>query len=175
MTDILNAFYELLRVTGHLRVSLQDTWMTVLLLTAFVWGAGPERVAISIWLMMHEISRYTAQDAGASLAATQAVWGDLNWNYFLLDLFLLVCFVGLALAANRRYVFWIAGAQIIAIMGHGVRVYADDITIFSYLLMVVGAGWLQIFLMTAGQIAHFRRKRGVYADWLWQVARPVRA
>ena len=171
MTEFFSALYELLRNTGLLRVSLQDTWMIVLLITAFVWGGGPEKIAIGIWLLMREIARYTAKDASKSIAATQEVWGGLNWNYFLLDCLLLVGFVSLALVANRRYVFWIAGAQVIVVMGHGVRVLSDDLTIFVYVLMVAGAGWMQIFMMTGGQIAHVRRKRGVYADWRWQVAR----
>lgn len=175
MGEFFDQLYDILRWTSEWRVSLQKTWTIALLITALLWCGGPEKVAISVWLGLTEFSRYLSINADDSPEATQALWSGVNWNFFLVDLLLLVGFVGLALFANRRYVFWIAGLQVIAVMGHGVRAYSDDLAIFVYGLIVMGAGWLQIFVMTAGQIAHVRRKRGIYADWIWQVRQPSAA
>ncbi|KEO88240.1 hypothetical protein EH30_02345 [Erythrobacter sp. JL475] len=175
MGEFFGQIYEILRMTSPWRISLQETWTIALLITALLWGGGPEKVAISVWLIVVEFSRYLSINTEKTPEATLALWSGVNWNSFLVDGLLLIGFVGLALIANRRYVFWIAGLQVIAVMGHVVRASTDDLMIFVYGLMVMGPGWLQIFAMTAGQIAHVRRKRGVYADWIWQVRRPVPA
>ena len=175
MGEFFGQIYEILRMTSPWRISLQETWTIALLITALLWGGGPEKVAISVWLIVVEFSRYLSINTEKTPEATLALWSGVNWNSFLVDGLLLIGFVGLALIANRRYVFWIAGLQVIAVMGHVVRASTDDLMIFVYGLMVMGPGWLQIFVMTAGQIAHLRRPRGVYSDWIWQVRRPVAA
>lgn len=175
MGEFFGQIYEILRMTSPWRISLQETWTIALLITALLWGGGPEKVAISVWLIVVEFSRYLSINTEKTPEATLALWSGVNWNSFLVDGLLLIGFVGLALIANRRYVFWIAGLQVIAVMGHVVRASTDDLMIFVYGVMVIGPGWLQIFVMTAGQIAHLRRSRGVYADWIWQVRRPVAA
>lgn len=175
MTEYFSLLYDILVWTGEWRVSLQDTWTISLLVTALLWGGGPEKVAISVWLIVIELGRYLSINVDDTPEAMRAVWSGVNLNYFLLDCLLLVGFIGLALVANRRYVFWIAALQVIAVMGHGTRAYSDDLAIFVYALLVMGAGWLQIFVMTAGQIAHARRERGIYADWIWQVRQPLAA
>lgn len=175
MAEFSSEIFNLVRWTSQWRVSLQETWTIILLVTALLWCGGPEKVAISVWLVLTELSRYLSINVEDTREAWQAVWSGVNSNYFLVDCLLLAGFVGLALVANRRYVFWIAGLQVIAVMGHVVRASTDDLMILVYWLMVIGPGWLQIFVMTAGQIAYLRRKRGVYADWIWQVRRPVAA
>ena len=175
MGDFFNQVYDILRLTGEWRVSLQDTWTIALLITALLWGGGPEKVAISVWLVLTELSQYLALNVENTPEAAYAVWSGVHWTYVVVDSLLLAGFVSLALVANRRYVFWIAGLQVIAVMGHVVRASTDDLMIFVYGLMVIGPGWLQIFVMTAGQIAHLRRPRGVYSDWIWQVRRPLAA
>ncbi|WP_416831245.1 MAG: hypothetical protein ACMUJI_14135 [Erythrobacter sp.] len=175
MADFFGEIFNILRWTSQWRVSLQDTWTIILLVTALLWGGGPEKVVVSVWLVLTELSRYLSINVENTPEAAQALWAGVNWNYLLVDCLLLAGFVGLALVANRRYVFWITGLQVIAVMGHVVRASTDDLMILVYGLMVIGPGWLQIFVMTAGQIAHFRRKRGVYADWIWQVRRRVAA
>lgn len=175
MADFFSQIYDILRLTSEWRVSLQDTWTIALLITALLWGGGPEKVVISVWLVLTELSRYLSINAENTLEANQALWSGVHSTYLLVDCLLLAGFVALALVANRRYVFWIAGLQVIAVMGHVIRANTDDLMIFVYGLMVIGPGWLQIFVMTTGQIAHLRRKRGVYADWIWQVRRPLAA
>ncbi|MFU7527826.1 hypothetical protein [Qipengyuania sp. ASV99] len=173
MAELFGEIFNILRSTGEWRIGLQGSWTIVLLIAALLWGGGPEKAAISVWLVLTELSRYLSINTENTPEATLADWSGLNWNSFLVDGLLLIGFVGLALIANRRYVFWIAALQVVAVMGHVIRATTDDLMIFVYALMVIGPGWLQIFLLTAGQIAHVRRKRGVYADWIWQVRRPV--
>lgn len=175
MGEFFDQIYEILRLTGHWRISLQETWTIALLGTALIWGGGPEKVVICVWLIVIELSDYLMINVEETLEANQVLWSGVHSTYLLVDCLLLAGFVALALVANRRYVFWIAGLQVIAVMGHVVRASTDDLMIFVYGLMVIGPGWLQIFVMTAGQIAYLRRKRGVYADWIWQVRRPVAA
>lgn len=173
MAEFFDQILDIIRMTGQLRISLQETWTIALLGTALIWGGGPEKVVICVWLVVVELSDYLLINVEETLEARQVLWSGVHSTYLLVDCLLLAGFVSLALVANRRYVFWIAGLQVIAVMGHGIRATTDDLMVFVYGLMVIGPGWLQIFVMTAGQVAHLRRKRGVYADWIWQVRRPM--
>ena len=177
MLEFFHAVFETIILTGTGRVALQDTWMIVLLVTALIWGGGPEKIAISVWIVVHEISRYLRNYADGFNMTFEEEFASVNVLSLAGDSMSLVRFVLLALQANRRYTMWIAAFQVIAMLGHATRAYSGDVTIFVYLLMTYGAGWAQIFIMTGGQIAHVRRKKGVYPDWRWQVrrARPASA
>jgi hypothetical protein len=45
-------------MTSLWRISLQETWTIALLGTALLWGGGPEKVVICVWLIVVEFSRY---------------------------------------------------------------------------------------------------------------------
>lgn len=174
MNEFFGGILEIISATYMWRFILQDTWMILLLVTALIWGGGPEKMVIIIWIIVHEVVRFLQNYVDGLNMTFEEEFAGANLVHLTGDSLLLVGFVTLALQANRRYILWIAAFQVIAIMAHGVRALNEEMTIFVYLLMVYGAGWAQIFLMTGGQIAHIRRKKGIYADWRWQVAPPSR-
>lgn len=172
MLEFFRAVFDSVLGSGIWRGHLQETWSIILLCTALIRGGGPEKIAIGIWMAMLASIFYLRSYFAGSETVTQE-WSDVAWAAFVGDSWLLIGFVALALVANRQYVFWLAGLQVIAVMAHLVRASSDELTPFVYAVMVAAPGWLQVFVMTAGQIAHARRKRGRYPDWRWQVARPA--
>ena len=172
MYEFFTRVYEFLLWSGSWRVILQNTLMIALLVTALVWCGKPEKIVISIWVIVHEAHAYLDGYFEVQEANAMVLWSSVNQSYLLADIMLMIGFLALALNANRKYVLWIAALQVLALLAHVVRAITDELTVFVYILIVVGAGWLQLFLMLGGQIAYLRRKPGVYPDWRWQVALP---
>ena len=170
MAEFWDTFWSVFG-SASLRDILQKTWIILLLITALLWGGRPERYAIGIWIIASAIAAYARTFFLPDETADQK-WGTVNELMFANDCLMLVGFVVLAVQANRRYLFWVAGLQIIATLAHAVRATTEELSVFVYLLMSAGAGWLQLVVMTGGLIAHLRREKRRYPDWRWQVARP---
>lgn len=175
MVDSLFDVVEMIRASGNWRVIVQNNWALVLLATALVWGGRPERLAIITWWIVITTNSYLFYFLEQQGVMVRAIWLSVNWAFVFGDLLLLIGFVTLAVCANRQYLLWVAGLQIIPALAPVVRAINDDITAFVYALLTIGPGWLQIAVLTAGLIAYMRREKGVYADWRWQVARPAPA
>lgn len=145
------------------RIIAQDALAFILCLAALFWGGGPERAVAATWFFIFEI-------AGR---AYRAIWGAsiqlVGVDYFLAssDILAGIIWILIALYANRTYVLWIAGLQMLAIMAHLARGLAESISPIGYGVMVVAPGWFQLFLLAGGLIGHVRRKRkyGPYRDW----------
>lgn len=175
MLELLAGAYDFLRISGNWRIIAQDSLTIVLLVSALIWCAKPEKFVISIWVIVNQAHAYLRNYIASTGQQSADLWTGVNLNGLASDTLLLIGFVTLALLANRQYLLWIAALQVIAILGHVVRATNDELSIFAYAFIVIGAGWLQLLVMAGGQIAYLRRKRGVYADWYWQVARPMAA
>jgi hypothetical protein len=175
---MIEALYEvlyLIRLAGAWRVALQVTLMIVLLVTALIWCAKPEKFVITIWVAVTQVHGYLRDFLLAGRESALDRWNEVAWSHAVADIMLLVGFVSLAVMANRKYLFWIAAIQVISTLMHVVRATNDELSPYVYIFTVVGCGWLQLLIMAGGQIAYLRRKRGVYPDWYWQVARPAPA
>lgn len=145
------------------RMILQDLLVAGLLISAFIWGAGPERAIIVTWVLAFEFAdliRYFVLDAGRQVA-------EVDFSLAGSDLVAAIVWTLIALNANRNYPLWIAGLQVLALSAHFARVLTDIITPIAYAIMVAAPGWLQLFVLAAGLTRHVRRKKafGPYRDW----------
>ncbi|WP_298471358.1 hypothetical protein [uncultured Erythrobacter sp.] len=172
MIDVLDLFFQFLVYTSHFRGELQDVWTVALMFACLRWGGGPEKIGFAVWTVLTFSSTvvralYDGPTAGeAELAA--ALW-TVQPIDLLTDVLLFVGFVAIALVANRRYIFWVAAFQVIALSAHLLRALIEGMTPFTYVFMTVAPGWAQVFIFTYGLIAHTRREPNRYADWRWQV------
>ncbi len=169
MTDILGSFFELLAHSSPWRGYVQDVWVLVLLVASFIWGGGPEKACITIWALVFSTSAAIREFVAENTGLSPYYLSDIYLPSFAGDLVVLIGFVGLALYANRQYVFWLAAWQIIAVMAHVVRGMDEAISPFTYVFMTAGPGWMQVWIMTGALIVHMRREPGRFADWRWQV------
>lgn len=172
MLEFFDAVFASFIGSGRWRAILQNSWLVVLLISAFVRGGGPEKIVICVWIFITQLNVYLHRFFETGMSANEQ-WGSVNTVSLCVDALMLLCFIILAVQANRQYLIWIAALQVVATMAHGVQAVTDEMSAFVYIVLVVAPGWLQIFIMTGGQIAHARRERGVYPDWRWQVARPA--
>ena len=141
----------------------QDIFAWTICIAALVWGAGPERAVALVWLIFFELV------PGGYLLATNDGF-DLEGISPLLafvDLAAVVCWVAIALYANRNYTLWIAAMQVLAMTAHLARGLVEAISPVAYVTMVMVPGWLQLLLLAVGLARHILRKRkyGPYRDW----------
>ena len=144
------------------RLIAQDVLAFSLIVGAFLWGGGPERAVAATWLIVFEIMGRLRRALVEDLQLADV-------DYFLAssDLVVGVCWITIALYANRNYTLWIAGLQILAMTAHFARGLAESISPIGYLTMVVAPGWFQLFFLGGGLAFHIRRVRryGSYRDW----------
>ena len=142
---------------------LQDALVISIALAAFLWGGGPERAVIAVWLITFELaSKVMYFSFGPQhlllgmdpISTSQDVLAGLLW-------------IGIALYANRIYTLWIAAFQIWAIMAHVARGIVEGISPIGYATMFILPGWFELIIMAIGLSCHIRRKRkyGPYRDW----------
>ncbi len=145
------------------RIIVQDILSFALIIAAFAWGGGPERAVAATWLVAFEIAgrlrNYFVGETRQLLEIDPFLAGS--------DLVAGICWIGIALYANRNYTLWIAGLQILAMAAHVARGLTDAITPLAYIVMVVAPGWFQLILLGIGISRHIMRKRkfGEYRDW----------
>jgi hypothetical protein len=87
--------------------------------------------------------------------------------YAMIDACAAICWVAIALFANRNYTLWIAAMQVLAITAHLARGLVEAIAPVGYIIMISVPGWAQLLLLGAGLSRHIYRKRrhGQYRDW----------
>ena len=144
------------------RLVAQEVLAFSLIVGAFLWGGGPERAVAATWLVFFEIMgrirRALVEDLQLADVDSYLASGDLLAG---------LCWITVALYANRNYTLWIAGLQILAMLAHFARGVAESISPIGYYTMVVAPGWFQLFFLAGGLIFHVRRVRryGSYRDW----------
>lgn len=144
------------------RFWVQNALFLLLLLAAWRWGGGPERVLAGV------LAWFTAGDA-----LNHAVFG--NWTDFatvdtghvFIDAAALAVSFAVALFANRMYPLWFAALQLIAMLAHIARDLASAIASIAYLAMYIGPSYFQIIILAAGIWSHRRRvlRHGPYRSW----------
>ncbi len=144
------------------RLIAQDILAFALIISAFIWGGGPERAVAATWLIVFEIG---GRVQTAFFGPRQLL--DVDIYAATSDLIVGISFIAIALYANRNYTLWIGGMQVLAISAHVARALAEAISPIGYVVMVVAPGWLQLFLLGIGLARHVARKRkyGPYRDW----------
>lgn len=161
-------------IASDYRLIAQNVLAFSLIAAAFVWGGGPERAVASTWLVIFEIGSRIRRAVVENLQLA-----DVDIYLASADLVAGVCWITIAVYANRNYTLWIAGLQILAMTAHFARGVAEAISPIGYLTMVVAPGWFQLFFLAGGLAFHIRRvrKHGDYRDWrsgtfpeVWQAA-----
>ena len=129
----------------------------VLLLIAFgaaVRRAGwPERIAAILMLGSHALDRYYHWGIGG-----QGSYQQVDLGHLAIDLYLLAGFLAIALRADRQWTLWAAGAQIVALLSHPVRLVSGEVAELAYAVMIRAPSWLQIALLYVG-VAFVARRR----------------
>lgn len=145
------------------RADAQHIGSLILGLAMWRLGGGPERAAGAAFIGLLIVPAMTARLTGFSLV----MFGDLAWTYVLLDIAAAGAFVVIALNANRGYLLWIAGFQLVAVSAHVVRMVIDTVSPIAYVILAVGPSYSQLLLLWAGLISHRQRLRrhGPYRDW----------
>lgn len=156
------------------RAYIQDIVAWSVCIAALIWGAGPERAVALVWLVLFELLNtiYGLMTGGNLLNAEVVPF------YAIVDLGALICWVGIALYANRNYTLWIAAMQVLAMTAHLARGLVEAISPVAYVTMVAVPGWFQLLLLAAGLSRHILRKRrfGEYRDWrISPVTNPIGA
>lgn len=144
------------------RFWVQNGLFLLLLLAAWRWGGGPERILAGVLAWF-----------GAGDALNHAVFG--NWTdyatvdtgHVLIDAVALAVSIAVALFANRIYPLWFAALQLIAMLAHIARDLANTIASIAYLVMYIGPSYCQIIVLAVGIWSHRRRvkRRGPYRSW----------
>ncbi|WP_108788725.1 hypothetical protein [Erythrobacter sp. Alg231-14] len=145
------------------RVILQDVLAWTICICALIWGAGPERAVAITWLLLFEVLHELfalLDDRGRFLANVDAFYASV-------DGLAAVCWIAIALYANRNYTLWIAAMQVLAVSAHLAKGIAEPISQLGYAVMVIAPSWIQLLLLAVGLIRHILRRRrfGAYRDW----------
>ena len=150
-------------LASDFRGDLQDILVLVLCLAAFLWGGGPERAAAATWLFVFEIPGAIYRNV-LNLESKLTV---VDTYSAITDGVAAICWIAIALYANRNYTLWIAAMQVLAVTAHLARGLVEAVLPIAYLVMVVAPGWFQLFFLGIGITRHILRKRkyGPYRDW----------
>ncbi|MEL6414845.1 MAG: hypothetical protein AAFP79_09420 [Pseudomonadota bacterium] len=153
--------FELL--ASDYRFALQDVLTYAICVSALIWGAGPERATVAIWMVLFELPGWFYS----------AIWGS-SFQFQSIDFFLAssdvlagILWVWVALYANRNYPLVIAALQLLAISAHLARGVLEAIAPVAYAAMFIAPGWLQLIVMAVGLGRHVRREQrfGPYREW----------
>lgn len=132
------------------------------------WGAGPERYCGSVMLAMllGEVLYHVVFGPGYVVLHTDV-------GHLALSLGGAAALTWIALRANRRYPFWLASFQLVALLTHLVRDLAPGVGGAAYQIMVIAPSYFMIAMLIAGLIAHRRRlaRFGPYRSW--NISSPV--
>lgn len=145
------------------RTEIQRIASVVLALAMWRWGSVPERLIASAFIGIFVVPLFVA----FAILDGSVLFGGGRYLTISIDAVAMVCFIGIALYANRNYTLWIAGFQLVAVAAHLVGGATDVISPIAYAILVIGPSYLQILAMLIGLIDHTRRKKrfGEYRDW----------
>ncbi|MEL7454622.1 MAG: hypothetical protein AAGJ50_14745, partial [Pseudomonadota bacterium] len=140
-------FWSLVNGTAAWREPAQHILAIGVFVAVWIWGRGPERACATIWV------GWIVLNSGANAALA---WIDLSdaaqmtafqVKTLALDIYMMIGFGLVALYANRSYPIWCAGLQLISLAGSALRVFSSDSGNVAYVVMTVGAGWIQLLLI----------------------------
>jgi hypothetical protein len=146
---------------GDIRFWGQIAAIACLVLAAWRWGAGPERIlaGILVW--------FQAADAVNHALASSAGWFTIYSGHFVIDAVAAVVAVAVALQANRIYTLWFAAFQLLALFAQIARDLTTGVAQLAYEVLYIGPSYFQILLLAGGIWLHQRRVRrfGPYRSW----------
>lgn len=86
----------------------------------------------------------------AALSTTAGQFDHIDLGYLVIDGVLLIGMVGLALVSDKWWPLWLAGAQLIALLSHLVRLIDASYAPFAYALMMRTPSWIQLVILAIG-------------------------
>lgn len=138
-------------MSGNAQIAL-----TVLgIILALRWGEWPERAAFLVLLGAHLLDRYYHWAIGGLGA-----YSRLDPGHLVIDLFMLAGLLAIALRADRQWTLWVAGAQVVALLAHPVRMLSGDLAAIAYAIMIRAPSWFQIAMAFVGIAAVNMRRSG---------------
>lgn len=146
---------------GDIRYWGQIAAIACIVLAAWRWGAGPERILAGILAWFH------VADAVNHAVAPFAGGFTIDAGHFVIDAVAAVVAVGVALTANRIYPLWFAAFQLLALLAQVARDLASGVAKLAYEVLYIGPSYFQILLLAGGIWLHHRRVRrfGRYRSW----------
>lgn len=139
-------------------------WLALLATAAAAWwrGGGPERFAATLVLAQNLLSFAFHTSVGFPSFLT------VRPEAAVLDLWLLMVVVWLALNANRFWPFVAVGLQTIVVMGHVAKALDSDMVRKGYWAIVAVPSYLMVALLIVAIAVQARRTRrlgGPAPDW----------
>ena len=134
------------------------------LAVACLWAGWPERTVALGALGSHALDRYYHWLIGG-----QGSYQQVDLGHLTIDLYLLAGFLAIALKADRQWTLWAAGAQVVAMLSHQVRLVSGDVARIASAVMIQAPSWLQIALLYAGLafVVLRRRRRAQRSALRW--------
>lgn len=127
---------------------------------ALVSGGAPERIGAAIY----------AGGSFATVAVASAPpirFHGVEVGVFIVDVFVFLGFVALALRANRFWPIWVSALVGIGLAGHLAMLLRPQVIPWAYAVVLSIWSYPILAMMTAGTVLHRRRRRRSGADPSW--------
>ncbi|MFC0589694.1 hypothetical protein ACFFF7_09740 [Novosphingobium aquiterrae] len=126
----------------------------LVLAAVFAWrrGAAPERATAAALILM-----FVLDPLYHWLIAGGGHYGQVDLGHLTIDMITLTTTGWIALKADRWWTLWVSSAQVIAVLGHFLRLISFQIDPLVYSVMIRVPSYLQIALLLMGTWLHARR------------------
>lgn len=144
-------------------------WLTRLLIgTAVLFavrkGDEPERLAATILaseLVLDVCNHYYFGDS---------TWFEVNPGHLVIDTWALLCFLWIAIHANRGWPLVMAALQLIVVAGHMTKLLEFEDSRRSYWVMTEVPPVCELIVVLLGTATHAARQRRIGAYHAWRLA-----
>lgn len=134
--------------------------------TAFaLWKGGPPEKVTAILFTLG--AYYTA----AAFSASIPTYRSVEVGVLIVDLFLLVALVALALRADRFWPLWVAALQLVGTAAHAAKFVDPNIAGRTYAFLLAVWAYPTLLLIFVGTLRHRRRLARFGADKPWSSSR----
>ena len=143
-------------------VIIQYVLFLSVFLAALRWGAAPEK-ASGICLIMLPVGELLYH----GLLGPEYQTDSTDFGHLAMSGTIATGFLAISLIANRIYPLWLVAFQLVAVIGHFVRIPLQHLSGEAYQILVIVPSFLQIVTLAIGIFRHHRRKAifGVYRSW----------
>lgn len=131
--------------TAAVRYIIQVLILAILIVLVLRYGGWPERCGAAIMALMFAVS-----PAYVELFAQSGRLDRIDPGFFVIDIALFALMLGLALASDRWWPLWMAGAQLIAVLSHFVRLLENAYAPLAYALMMRAPSWIELGILAIG-------------------------
>lgn len=133
------------------------------MVAALVFGASAER-----WMALAFALQLPVRPPLGVLLDSGAAFDHFMPEFFVQDSIALAACMAIALRANRIYPLWVAGAQLIVVTAHVLRLLTADIAPQAYAILVLVPWQLQALIILGGIACHAARERRLGPSPSWR-------